>query len=531
MKSSGTKIPLLHYSNTPILKMSWPKKILLYSVTLISFAVLLTAVITVKTATHLWETEFRERNTAYSLYTSLEVLRTFGGSFDGAVSPRAAQSIGVLTANNEDLLGVMILTESGRILFSTFDDSLETGLKNTWGQDSGEVVSGVINTNAPLSSDMDLNGSRLFDVLAPVFTQGDSRPIAVRYVYGYGSLEAKSANLVKRVVLGAVMLLALGCLLSFYLSRGLVRPVKVLSESALRIAQGDKEHRIKLETGDEMEDLARQFNMMVESLRQQQDDMENTNTELTEANKRLKELQTQLLRSERLAALGQLSAGVSHELDNPVGVILGYAELMRDEVQAESPLDEYASVILAETKRCKRIIAGLLDFSRPSQGDSQVLDPGKVVAEVAQQLMEQRPFRRIKWSLHGGEDVPRIEADPDALRQILVNLALNAAQAMGDQGEIVIGLEGFHSRRKEGCLIQFRDTGPGIDEEALERVFDPFYTTKDKGKGTGLGLSICRKLVEESGGWIRAAGGSLIEMWLPAATASGVEADRGHGEG
>jgi len=200
-----------------------------------------------------------------------------------------------------------------------------------------------------------------------------------------------------------------------------------------------------------------------------------------------------------------------------VGVILGYAELIREEVQAGSPLDEYASVILTETKRCKRIIAGLLDFSRPSQGDSQVLDPGEAIRDMAAQLMEQRPFRRIRWNFDQGEEVPRIEIDPDALRQVLVNLALNSAQAMGDEGQITVELEAFHSRKWDGCLMRFSDTGPGVGEDALERVFDPFYTTKEKGEGTGLGLSICRKLIEESGGWVRAAGGSVFEIWLPAA--------------
>ena len=508
------------------MKLTWPKKILLYSVTLTSFAVFLTAVITVKTATHLWETEFRERNTAYSLYTSLEVMRAFGGSFDGAFNPQAAESISALTVNNEDLLGVMILTESGRVLFSTLDDTIGVGLEEAWNRDPGEVAAGVINTGIPLSTELDLQGRRLLDVLAPVFTQGGSRPIAVRYVYGYGSLEVKTAKLVKRVVIGAILLLGLGGLLSVFLSRGLVRPVQVLSESALRIAGGDREHRIKLETGDELEDLARQFNRMVDSLREQQTDLERTNIELSEANRQLRELQTQLLRSERLAALGQLSAGVSHELDNPVGVILGYAQLIQDEVQTGSPLDEYASIILNETKRCKRIIAGLLDFSRPSQGDRQVLDPGELIREMAAQLTEQRPFRRIKWNLNLGDGVPRIEVDPDALRQVLVNLALNSAQAMADEGEITVDLTTLRSRDRDGCLLRFTDTGPGIGEDTLEKVFDPFYTTKEKGEGTGLGLSICRKLIEESGGWIRAAGGSVFEIWLPAAVPGG-EADAG----
>jgi signal transduction histidine kinase len=361
------------------------------------------------------------------------------------------------------------------------------------------------------------SGRRYLDVLAPVTGFGGSRPIAIRYIYSYTSLEDNTGNLVQRVILAALGLIILVTLLSAYLSRALTRPISLLSSSARRIAEGDREHRIMLSTGDEIEDLSDQFNQMLESLARHRHEMEEANRDLREANRKLTQLQDQLVRSERLAALGQLSAGVSHELDNPVGVILGYAELTMEESEPGSQLHEYALVVREEAQRCKRIISGLLDFSRPSKGIALSLDLESMIREVVTHLEDQRPFRRIKWDLEFGDGTAVVEADPDSLRQVLVNLALNASQAMGDEGVITVNLQETSEAGAGGCLIRISDTGSGVPEGEEERIFDPFYTTKRRGEGTGLGLSICRKLVEEMGGWIRAlpAPGGVFELWLP----------------
>jgi len=321
------------------------------------------------------------------------------------------------------------------------------------------------------------------------------------------------------VILAALGLMILVAGLSVYLSRTLTRPISLLSASARRIANGDRKHRIRLSTGDEIEELSQQFNQMLESLAEHRQDIEEANMELREANLQLTELQTQLVRSERLAALGQLSAGVSHELDNPVGVILGYAELTMEESEPGSPLHEYAVVVREEAKRCKRIIAGLLDFSRPSSGIAEDLDLKTLIADLIKHLEEQGPFRRINWNLELGNQEVTVKADPDSMRQVLVNLALNAAQVMEDVGVITVSLLSPIERPEDGYLIHFSDTGEGVPQGKEERIFDPFYTTKRRGEGTGLGLSICRKLVEEMGGFIKALPGPMgvIEIWLPRA--------------
>ncbi|NOY87537.1 MAG: HAMP domain-containing protein [Deltaproteobacteria bacterium] len=505
-----------------MIKLNWPNRILLYSMMLTAVSVLLTAAITVRTASGLWEKEFLERNTAYAMYTSLEVLRTFGGAFNGTVTPQVAEAIDLLTVHNEDLLGVMILTESGRTLFSTLPDDLVRGLEGSWEAGLGAAVAGVVRSKKHLRNETSYHGRRLLDVLAPVNTQGGNRPIAVRYIYGYGSLETKTANLIKGVLLGALLLMGIGSFLSIFLSRSLTSPLKILSESAARIAGGDRNYRIDLQTGDEMENLAEQFNRMVDSLREQQEDLERANVELQNTNVRMKDLQAQLMRSERLAALGQLSAGVSHELDNPIGVILGYAELIKEESEGEKQSGEYAGVILDEAKRCKRIIAGLLDFSRPRLGEKGTVDLKGLIHGLTSQLSEQRAFRRINWRLTLGDGDALVHADPDALRQVIVNLCLNSSQAMGSDGEIAIDISPMRDRDRDGHLVRLADGGPGIDNAVIERVFDPFFTTKKRGEGTGLGLSICRKLIEEADGWIRAVKGKggVFELWLPAVAAS-----------
>jgi signal transduction histidine kinase len=490
---------------------------LLYSIVITGVAVSLTAFITVRTAASLWEREFTERNVAFASYTSLDVLRIFGGSFTGTLTGAGEEEIRRLAVSNGDLVGVMILTESGRSLFSTLEDEFAARLSSSWPDGVESAVGSVIELQQAAWGDHRVAGGRFLDVLSPVAGQGGIRPIAIRYAYDFSSLDEKINNLVNRVILGSLLLVVLVAAFSAILSGFLVRPVRVLTGSARQISEGDNEHRISLHTGDEMEELSTQFNTMVDTLQEKQHQLEAANREMTTANEQLRELQSHLVRSERLAVLGQLSAGVSHELDNPIGVILGYSELLGEELPEGHPAIEYAHVMKEEAKRCKRIIAGLLDFARPGAGHSQDIDLAASLHELSGHLASQRPFKEVEIVVNAPVETAPVRVDPDALRQVLVNLALNSSQAMAGRGRISFLLTGSGADGRDGYSITVEDTGPGLRNGSEEKVFEPFYTTKPKGQGTGLGLSICRKLIEEAGGKItaEAADGGKFVIWLP----------------
>jgi signal transduction histidine kinase len=222
----------------------------------------------------------------------------------------------------------------------------------------------------------------------------------------------------------------------------------------------------------------------------------------------LKEHQAQLVQSEKLAGIGRLAAGVAHEINNPLGVILGYTRLL--EKHAHPPLADDLAVIEEETLRCKEIVEGLLDLSRPVQVSHETVELRATVDEVIERLREAGVLRGVEVRVVGAA---RVDGHPSKLRQVLANLTRNAAEAAGPGGSVEIALV----EDGASAAVSVRDDGPGLDGEALSRLFEPFFTTKEK--GTGLGLAISRAIARAHGGEIEAAnaavGGALMTVRLP----------------
>ncbi len=282
------------------------------------------------------------------------------------------------------------------------------------------------------------------------------------------------------------------------------------------MARGDLQTRIPFASSDEIGALARAFNDMAASLASNREELTEKNAALIDANRELVEMQQQLVRSERLAAIGQLAAGVSHEIDNPVGIILGYAELLLDELPEGDERRDDVQAIIDECKRCRRITGGLLGLARSSSGERKAVRMSELVQGVFDSLRPQKLFRGIELRLVAPEENDSVAADPGQLRQILVNLLINAGQAMdGGPGIIEVKLQA----KDDGIVLLVRDTGPGFSPQIRERVFDPFYTTKSREEGTGLGLTMCRQLVGDHGGTIVAEnapeGGGQVRVFLP----------------
>jgi signal transduction histidine kinase len=301
----------------------------------------------------------------------------------------------------------------------------------------------------------------------------------------------------------------------------IVRPIDRLRMASERLAAGRLGTSVPVQGAAEVARLAATFNEMAAQLRADRaalqdrlEDLERTTAELTNA-------QEQLMRSARLAAVGRLSAGVAHEIGNPLAAIRGLLDLLQMGDLDPEEEREFIGRIQRETERIHRTIRDLLDFSRSEPADRDRIessaDLAEVVSDTVKLLDRQNRFREIELALALDHDLPRVRGDEERLRQLLLNLLFNAADALGGKGRVEV------RATNGGGVVQLtvEDDGPGIDREILNQIFDPFVTTKPAGQGTGLGLAVCHTIVERLGGSISAAnreqGGAVFEVRLPAA--------------
>jgi len=230
----------------------------------------------------------------------------------------------------------------------------------------------------------------------------------------------------------------------------------------------------------------------------------------------LRRAQEQLLQSEKMSAIGQLIAGVAHELNNPLTAILGYAQLLEAE-KLETRAMEYVGKVFKQAQRTHRVVQNLLSFARQRKPEKQDFDVVKVLDEALLLRDYDMKVSSIKLQREIDTDVPAVSGDPHQLEQVFLNIINNALDAMleGEQRSLRVRVHASG----ENVIIEFHDSGPGLTEPS--RIFEPFYTTKSVGKGTGLGLSICYGIIKEHGGEISArnaeAGGAVIEVRLPSA--------------
>ncbi|GAB6192171.1 two-component system sensor histidine kinase NtrB [Desulfocastanea catecholica] len=225
----------------------------------------------------------------------------------------------------------------------------------------------------------------------------------------------------------------------------------------------------------------------------------------------LKKFQEQLIQSQKMEDLGRLAGGVAHEINTPLGIILGYTQLMMDDIEDEEIL-EGMRIIEKQTKACRKIVADLLGFSRNSQAISETVDINESIQQVIKLVEHAFFMNRIKIIHALDESIPPLTGDQERLKQVWLNLLNNAADVIGQDGEIHVQSK-LHA--DEGRLVvSIADTGKGIAAEHLGKIFDPFFTTKQVGKGTGLGLSVSFGIIKDHGGKIFAVS-PPAEEYLP----------------
>lgn len=324
------------------------------------------------------------------------------------------------------------------------------------------------------------------------------------------------------------VLITAGTVLVFtYVALGqlIVRPVERLTDASERLAAGSAHVSVPEEGAAEVARLAAAFNDMAAQLRGERASLEARLRELESTTRELRTAQESLVRSEKLASVGRLAAGVAHEIGNPLAAILGFVELLRGGGLEPAEEREFLSRIFTETNRIHRIIRDLLDFSRQSQdADAEAQsasDLREVVADAVRLIAPQKDLRLITIEQQLHDDAPPVRGPADRLTQVVLNLLLNAADAVAGEGTILVRVAPSDA---EMVSLIVEDSGPGIAPSVLATLFEPFVTTKPAGQGTGLGLAVCHTIVERLGGSmraenVRAADGSVrgarFEIRLP----------------
>ena len=213
---------------------------------------------------------------------------------------------------------------------------------------------------------------------------------------------------------------------------------------------------------------------------------------------RIKTITEQLINHEKMASVGQIAAGVAHEINTPLGIILGYTQLMMDDFEKDSETAVNLQVVERQTKACRRIVADLLKFSRQSESEKSLIDLNKIIEEVLSVTEHSLNIHRISVTRNFVQNLPLIYGDAEKLHQVFINLFNNAQYAMAEGGELTIRT----SKTLHDVLVSVQDTGSGIPDNIKNKIFDPFFTTKEVGKGTGLGLSVTYGIVQEHRGTI-----------------------------
>lgn len=404
---------------------------------------------------------------------------------------------------NSRVYGVLLFDESGNLRSLSQPETaadfrqppeLQTVLR------SGETVEFV----------RAIESRKFLSIILPLNLSPEKRG-AVEIVKPLALIENDIAGARARWLSTTLLLLATIFLVVYIvLRRSLSRPILSLLKGARALGEGDLSHRVAIgKSGDELAQLAAEFNRMADNLAQQRRAAE------IEADNRLN-LEKELRHRQRLASVGRLAAGIAHELGAPLNVIDARAQQLIEKTDAPREKQiKNLTIIRIQSARITHIVRQLLNLARPYNLRFEVFEINDLI-KSALEIFESN--ERIKIDL-AAEDNLTISGDEDFLRQVFVNIFQNAAQAMNDDGSLNIEIAQIERDDKNYAAVVISDTGQGIAPENLEKIFDPFYTTKDIGQGTGLGLAVSRRIVEEHGGTIEAAdnagGGAIFTVYLP----------------
>jgi len=341
--------------------------------------------------------------------------------------------------------------------------------------------------------------------------------IGILYV---GILEEKYSDLRRQAVFTFLGITSLSMItafiISYLLSTNISRSIRKLAHASHEMAAGNLDTSVDIKAKDELGELAGTFNFMALALK--------------ERDERLKEYATKkIMESERLALIGQLAAGVAHEINNPLQGILAYSCLLVENSAADDPNRALLEKVAQQATRCKNIIRGLLDFSRETRPQMSYQQVNVILQETLSLVERQALFQNIAIVRNLNPSLPPAVIDPSQMQQVFMNIVINAAEAMEGGGTLTVTTRTDASNRF--IEVEITDTGIGIAKENLEKIFDPFFTTKGVGHGTGLGLAVSYGIVKKHHGALEVRSeigkGATFIIRLPMVAAP--EKEKGHG--
>ncbi len=320
------------------------------------------------------------------------------------------------------------------------------------------------------------------------------------------------------IVISAIISLFFAVAIAAAFSKRVTARIDQLRRGAEIIENGQLGYRLRIDSGDEIELLSKQFNSMASELEESHQTLER---KVEERTRELKESQDAMVQQEKMVGIGQLAAGIAHELNTPLGTIIGYGQILREDLsQTPAARASLADVeeITGQAGRCRDLVKNLLNFARRSSAEKIDADINDIIRKILSLVQHDFEMKGVRVHMDLNPNVPKTKANENEIAQVVLNLANNAADSMPAGGDLYVST--VYKEDSGSIRIDVRDTGCGIRENVRNRVFEPFFTTKEVGKGTGLGLSICYKIVENHLGSIDfetvTGGGTTFRVYLPA---------------
>ena len=387
----------------------------------------------------------------------------------------------------KEIYDAEIFDETGRIVFSSKPERI--------GKFMDPEHLEVFEHKAMLTHIDRMDGIPTFHVVTPVRNKPECQVCHGKEKEFMGALDMDMAltgmhqELIKNRTLmlcfAVVTILLVSSVLTFYTIKWIARPLSHLVKTMRSVERGDTSARASLKSEDEVGRLGQSFNAMIASLE--------------EAKKQLQEYhEAQIERADRLASLGELASGIAHEIKNPLAGISAAIQVLSCSFPASDPRREVINEILKQVERLNKTVRDFLSFARPVEPQRLRHDLNEVVKKALFLIRKQAENQKVEIKEEYSSQLPAVLIDAEQIQQVLLNILLNAVQAVPQGGQITVVTSG--SEKSRFINVKVRDTGKGIPPENLKKIFEPFFTTKHQ--GTGLGLSICRRIVEKHGGKI-----------------------------